>query len=296
MVAHAAGVPLNVIRRWLRRGFITPVRVERRLAYFDFCMVTRARRLAGWLQHTAHPVAAERALASWLSDHQVAADVLDDAEVRFEGNRVLVRLGQAWLDRLGQQWLDFESCSRADVVPPQEPSVESLRLPLVSGTDGRESQPPSVDELLEWADEFEERQDWARAADAYRAALAAGGPRADLCFQLAEALYRQGDVTAARERYFMALEIDEDFIEARANLGCVLAELGDVDLALEAFRGVLRLVPDYPDVHYHTARLLDELNQAVEAEVHWRAFLELAPDSPWADVARRRLSGVGDRQ
>ena len=33
---------------------------------------------------------------------------------------------------------------------------------------------------------------------------ASSGPRADLCFELAEVLYRLGDLPAARERYFMA--------------------------------------------------------------------------------------------
>jgi tetratricopeptide (TPR) repeat protein len=128
------------------------------------------------------------------------------------------------------------------------------------------------------------------AAEAYRTVLAASGPRADICFQLAELLYRLGDVTAARERYYMAIELDEDFVEARANLGCVLAETGQLDLAIAAFRGTLAFHPEYPDVHYHLARALDELEQADEARSHWQQFLQLAPDSPWAEEARARLA------
>ena len=63
------------------------------------------------------------------------------------------------------------------------------------------------------------------------------GPSAEACFALAELLYRVGDVSAARERYYMALELDEDYVEARANLGCVLAEQGQPDLAVAAFQG-----------------------------------------------------------
>ena len=123
----------------------------------------------------------------------------------------------------------------------------------------------------------------------YRAAMAAGGPTAQTCFQVAELLYRQGDLSAARERYYMAVELDEDFVEARANLGCVLSELGQRDLAVAAFEGALAYHGDYPDVHYHLARALDGLGRREEAENHWRAFLDLAPDSPWADEARQRL-------
>ncbi|MBI1903084.1 MAG: tetratricopeptide repeat protein [Planctomycetia bacterium] len=88
----------------------------------------------------------------------------------------------------------------------------------------------------------------------------------------------------------MALEIDEEHIEARLNLGCVLAELGDRELAVAAFTGALRQHADYPDAHYHLARALAELGRPQEAAEHWRAFLALAPHSPWADEAREALA------
>ena len=71
---------------------------------------------------------------------------------------------------------------------------------------------------------------------------------------MAEVLYRAGDLPAARERYFMALELDEHYVEARANLGCVLLDLGEKELALAAFSGALKLHELYADVHYHAAR------------------------------------------
>jgi tetratricopeptide (TPR) repeat protein len=123
----------------------------------------------------------------------------------------------------------------------------------------------------------------------YRAALAGGGPNAEYCFQLADVLYRLGDIAAARERYFAAVEIDEDYVEARANLGCILAEQGRLDLAIAAFEGALAFHDTYPDVHYHLARVLDEAGRPDEAEAHWRAFVEIMPESPWAENARKRL-------
>ena len=117
----------------------------------------------------------------------------------------------------------------------------------------------------------------------------AGGIDAEICFRLAELLYLQGDLAAARERYSTAIELDEDFVEARSNLGCLLAELGDTELAIASFRGAIKFHPDYPDVHYHLAGLLDELDQTEDAAEHWRRFLALAPNSPWADEARQRL-------
>ena len=97
------------------------------------------------------------------------------------------------------------------------------------------------------------------------------------------------DLAAARERYYMAIELDEDYVEARANLGCVLAELGEKELAISAFQGALAYHDAYPDVHYHLGRILDEVGRSDEATVHWQSFLRLAPTSPWADEARERL-------
>ena len=102
-------------------------------------------------------------------------------------------------------------------------------------------------------------------------------------------LYRLEDLPAARERYYAAIELDEEYVEARANLGCVLAENGEVELAVAAFQGALAYHVDYADVHYHLAGALDRLDKQNEAELHWQTFLALAPESPWAEIARTRL-------
>ena len=127
------------------------------------------------------------------------------------------------------------------------------------------------------------------AAEIYRTVLMATGPNAEVNFLLAELQNLLGELAAARERYYAAIELDEDYVEARANLCCVLSEMGQYDLAVAAFKGALAFHDDYPDVHYHLARTLDGLNRRQEAELHWRAFLALVPDSPWTAEARDRL-------
>jgi tetratricopeptide (TPR) repeat protein len=108
-------------------------------------------------------------------------------------------------------------------------------------------------------------------------------------FMLAELLYRAGDLTAARERYYATIEIDGDHLQARSSLGCVLAELGEHELALAALEGVLRQEPDYADAHWHMAAVLTNLGRGPEARHHLRTFLDLAPESPWATSAREQL-------
>ena len=119
--------------------------------------------------------------------------------------------------------------------------------------------------------------------------LLAAGPTAERQFALADVLYQGGELAAARERYYAALELDEEYVEARAALGCVLAELGDLELAAATFAGVLDLQPDFADGHFHLATTLQRLARPEEAQQHFRAFLAIAPDSRWANVARARL-------
>ena len=153
----------------------------------------------------------------------------------------------------------------------------------------RAKMPQNPEEILARATGHEEAGEVQIAIDLYRSFLAGYGLRAEVCFQLAELLYRTNDYTAARERYYMAIELDENYVEARANLGCVLIDTGELDLAIAALLGALKYHPDYPDAHYHLARTLDELGQTEKATDHWRAFLVLAPDSAWAQQARDRL-------
>lgn len=285
MLADLLGVEVAVIRRWQRRGLIVPAREVRRLAYFDFQEVATARRLAELVAAGVSPVQIEKKLSAL---HRLAPGVerpLAQLSVIVEGKELLLRQGDGLIEPGGQLRFDFEA--RALDRSQAPPSVEAALPTAVETPHGAAL--PSADEMRAWAARLDDEGRLDLAAEVYRTALVAGGPDAELCFLLAELLYRLGDLTAARERYYMAIELDEDYVEARANLGCVLAETGQHDLAVAAFEGALQYHRDYPDVHYHLARTLDELGRREEAELHWRIFLELACDSPWATAARERL-------
>lgn len=170
----------------------------------------------------------------------------------------------------------------------------ALRGGPITGESTDSPAPTNPVELRRWAGELEDEGLLDHAAEAYRASLMAGGPDARACFAMAEIFYRQGDLAAARERYSMAIEIDETFVEARANLGCVLSELGRYELAAAAFEGALQSYEGYSDVHYHLALAFEKLDRHDEATAHFRRFLELAPESPWAEQARARIAS-GER-
>jgi tetratricopeptide (TPR) repeat protein len=270
MLADLLKVPLAVIRRWHRRGLIVPAREVRKLPYFDFQEVATARRLTELLAAGMTPNAIEKKLEQIARFLPGVARPLAQLSVIVQGKQILLRQGDGLVEPGGQKRFDFEAAA-VEEFPAERPL------------------PTTAEQMACLAAELEEDGQLTEAAEMYRAAMVAGGPSAEHCFQTAELLYRLGDLSAARERYYMAVELDEDYVEARANLGCVLAETGQHDLAAAAFTGALEYHPDYADVHYHLARTLEELHQTENAAQHWRRFLELAPDSPWADEAKSHI-------
>ncbi len=294
MLAELLEVSVATIRRWHRRGLIVPAREVLRLPYFDFQEVATARRLAQLLAAGASPEAIEKKLAALSRYVPDIERPLAQLSVIVEGQQLLLRQGEGLLEPGGQLRIDFDALEAQRGNPTDSYiAAAAATLPLVARA-GKPSDVSTPEEILHLAAQCEDDGQLEAAADLYRAAMSAGGPRAEICFQLAELLYRMGDVTAARERYYMAVELDEDYVEARANLGCVLAETGQPELAVAAFEGALAYHHDYPDVHYHLAHTLDELGRTDDAERHWRQFLSLAPDSPWADEARVRLDDYRD--
>ena len=282
MIAELAKVPVASVRAWQRRGWLVPSEVEHGLARFDFAQVTVARTLARLLQAGIKPAALAKRLGEIAAHFPHVARPLEELTFLLDGGHLLVRQGEEILEPHGQLRMDFDALAAEENA---QPAIFSAQLAAARVLGKNES----AAALAMQARELEEVGDLAAAVEMYRSALAAAGPRADLCFDLAEVLYRLGDLPAARERYFMAIELDEDHAEARANLGCLLAEMGERELAVAALEGAIACHGEYADAHFHLARLLDEAGRQDEATEHWRRFLTLAPDSPWREEARTRL-------
>ena len=289
MLADLLEVSVAVVRRWHRRGLITPVTEVRRLPYFDFQEVATARRIASLLATGIRPATLEKKLAALSKLLPNVERPLAQLSVIVEGQQLLLRQGDGLIEPGGQLRFDFEATEQQATGRESSRDAGEAVLSLVRHAPAADAI-ANVEQMIALAEELEDDCHLEMAAEMYRAALAAAGPMAETNFRLAELLYRIGDLAGARERYYATIEMDEEFVEARANLGCVLAELNQHDLAAAAFEGALAAHPDYADAHYHLARVLDEIERHDEAEMHWRAFLELAPDSPWASEAQRRLN------
>lgn len=285
MLADLLGVSVRVIRRWHRRGLITPATTLHKLPYFDYAEVATAKRLAGWISAGASPEAIERRLVELIQVLPNIRRPLDQLSILVEGKHILLRQGNGLVEPGGQMRFDFEPPEDDDSVPREVIAFQPPDQPPMLRAVGVTEEDP----ILMAAYQAEDEDDLETAVDLYHTILARDGARADISFQIGELLYRMNDLVAARERYYTAIELDPEFVEARASLGAVLAELGQHELAIAALRGALALYDDYPDVHYTLAKTLDKVGDDERALQHWRRILQLAPESPWAEEAKQRL-------
>ena len=301
MLAELLQVPISTIRRWHRRGLITPLRKVKKLPYFDFQEVASARQIAAIVATGANPKQIENQLSQLTDMYPDLQRPLSQLSVIVEGRNVLLRDGDGLIEPGGQKRIDFEASDGERCVDDDEPATISIASALGTADDDsfnvdafQVGESWGKQEFLRLAIELEDDNEIESAIDVYRSMSLSLGPSADTCFRMAELLYQINDMAAARERYSMAVEFEAGFVEARANLGCVLVELGQNDLARAAFEGALEHHPDYPDVHFHLARLFDDQGEPATAWRHWTRFLELTPEGPWAQEARQRIEALTD--
>ncbi|MGL4512323.1 MAG: tetratricopeptide repeat protein [Lacipirellulaceae bacterium] len=287
MLADLVAVPLAAVRRWERRGALLPTKRINRLALYDFGEARLARLLAELLATTGKLDAVDRALDELGRRYPALVRPLAELNLVVGEGGLLVRDGDSLTEPGGQKRLDFDSTDAEELEDSGDGVARGvLPMPIAS--------PPVADEARGMAGELHDRGDVRGAIEAQRLALLGGTVAADDHFTLAEMLYAAGEPGAARERYYAALELDGEYLEARVNLGCVLGELGEPQLAIAAFRGALETHEGYADAHYQLAVALDRTGEPDEGARHWRRFLEVAPDSPWGDEARRRLGLPSD--
>jgi tetratricopeptide (TPR) repeat protein len=294
MMAGILEVSVAAVRHWVRGGLLQPTHHHAGIDWFDFGELVVAKRLARLLRAGFGLRDLDTRLAA-LHPRGAAGAARDLERIVVDGRRLSLRCGNALLGAGGQRQLGFYTPDlTAEELPPV--AVLPWSAPVTSAATGVTldgEAPPAEAELLAMAADLEAAGELEPATEALRALLQAGGPSARVSFMLAELLYRVGDLTASRERYYAAIELDPDHLEARTGLGCVLAELGDHELAEAALDGVLRQQPDYADAHWHLAGILENAGRATDATRHLRTFVALAPDSPWARTAIERLADRG---
>ncbi len=353
MLAELLRVTVSDVRRWYQRGLIAPVRVIKRLPYFDLEEVFSARRLSLLLQNGVKTPSIEKKLKALRTLNPGVLPLLASNDLVIQGKNVFLRQNNQLLESSGQLLLDFETIEN-------EREMATLTAPGAELPRNLESLPGRVEDYTRldssavldalealFLNEAEEEEvedsenvehlaetDWQsvsqhfdaifnsgesenaesenrisiaqirasalaldeasrleEAAEMWRNALFAAGANAEDAFQLGDVLYRMGNLHGARERFSMAIELDEDFVEARVNLGCALGDLGETQLAIHALQGAIAYHSDYAEAYYHLARFLERDGQKVAARRCYQKFLTLteACDSRWRQEATAKI-------
>jgi len=286
MFAKLLEVSPAMVRQWHRNGWLRESKVVKKLVYFALTELLPAKRLAQLAKNGMRNAEIAKKLNALQALFPGIDRPIATLDLRIDGRDIFLTKENKLVNTVGQELLDFAKTPLQDEdysFSQLDLAFDSAYEPLSPQSFMTSERSSDKDELCRLAWHFEEQGQLEKTVELFRVALAAGGPDASICFQLAELLYRLDDKTAARERYYMAIEIDEYFVEARAGLGCVLAETGDLELAVSAFQGALLHHPDYADVHYHLGKTLQKLGKPIEAEHHLERFRELMPNSPWAE-------------
>ena len=197
MLADLVGVDVARVRSWQRRGWIVPAEETHRLAYFDFAELATARQLAELHRAGIRTATIDRKLAEIRRRAPHIQRPLSELAIVLDGRQMLLREGSNLVESGGQLRIDFAALEEE---PETDEPPATIISPAVFLSRGKVPSEAAPEQLAAWAAELEEAGDLPSAAEMYRAALAAGGPQPMICFQLAELLYRSGDLAAARER------------------------------------------------------------------------------------------------
>ncbi|MBQ9812139.1 MAG: MerR family DNA-binding transcriptional regulator [Thermoguttaceae bacterium] len=130
---------------------------------------------------------------------------------------------------------------------------------------------------------------WEEAELVYRAAALAGGHEPDVCYRLGKLLFLLGDYSAARERFYSALELDEDYVDAKIELGKTFAALGNHVAALDYLNEALVLRPRDPALRVELGKTYLCVDRREDAEREFRAAIDVVDDAKLADDVRRLL-------
>ncbi len=278
-LARILEVSNRTVRSWVRRKLITPSKVVRRLLYFDFPQVVRARTLGKLRKAGVHASEIQRSLELLAERHPDARSWIEQLDALESHGPLVIRLPSGDLaEPNGQLCFDFDSKPHAT---PE---------PIFAGT----QQGPSTSES--WfvrAVEAEERGAFEEALYCYEDALLAGGPDSEICFNLAGVLFALGRKPEAVQRYKQVVELEHDYVEAWNMLGLTLADIGRPGEATRAFEAALSIQADYADAHYNLAETLYQTGATESARRHFEAYLLQDPRSEWADRIRARLAELG---
>jgi tetratricopeptide (TPR) repeat protein len=294
MLSQLLNVPVHVIRGWERSGLIRAVRRVHRLPYFDFKEVSGARRLSELLQAGVSREDIERSLRAIPGFADGERRPFEQLDLLVRDHRVVIRDDHGLREAGGQRLFDFDGDAASTAAhDPADGEHHPMTLSFLSAR-----QQALEMERCDWFVEgcrHVDADDLPAAIEAFRLALMSEPQNPEVHFHLGDALYRRGRVQAALERFYSAVELDHDYVEAWMQIGSLHRELHELDAAADAFAVALDIHEDASDAHFQLAETMAEQGHLANAVLHWEAYLDQEQRGPWADLARQRLHRLAEQ-
>lgn len=272
-VARLFDLPESRLRYWSQTGFITPGARRDGRGLYTFQDLISIKVAKGLLDAGLPLQRVRRSLDALRLNLPRVDAPLARLRVRCDNDRVLVDDDDGTFEAAtGQLLLDFQ------VERLREQAAEVLTLPWVQ-TDAQEGPRSAYEAFLAarqleaaWDGQDTQSPAFARAREAYEAALELDPGLAAAWTNLGSLLAETDDLIAARDAFDQALRCDPEQPEAQCNLAELALREGDAELAISGFRQVLVGSPDYIDAHYGLARALMAVGGKGQALAHLERF------------------------
>lgn len=109
-------------------------------------------------------------------------------------------------------------------------------------------------------------------------------------YNLGFAAASAGNQEEALFYYTQALELKDDYIQARHQRGLMLERLGREPEAIHEYETVLASMPDSPEIHFSLARLYFRAGRAVDARLNFEWVMRYSPGTDYSSQSARYLN------
>ena len=265
-VAKILNLQDSRIRSFVRAGFLTPTRGEKKSLQFTFQDVLFLKTAKALLDARVPSKRILRMLASL--KRQLAKDrPLSSIRIYADGERVIAWDGKSrWQPDSGQLLLDF---TVAELATRARPVARRL------ARDARRAEEDlSANRWFALGLDLEAAApDDAR--DAYRRALELDPAHVDARLNLGRLLQESGRVAEAEAHYRAVLDGEGPTPTAAYNLGTALEDQGRTAEAIAAYRAAIAVDARFADAHFNLARLYERTGRRAAAIRHFRAYRDL---------------------
>jgi tetratricopeptide (TPR) repeat protein len=256
-VAKILNLSDSRIRSFVRAGFLTPARGQKKALQFTFQDLLFLKTAKGLLDSRV-PVKRIIRMLSSLKRQLPDDQHLSGLKIYADGRRIIAWDGKArWQPDSGQFLFNFDARSMVQKIKLPPPAAKPAKEKLTAEhwfNLGVELETTSTEE----------------AQRAYHMALELNPKMAAAHLNLGKLYHDAGSLEKAEAHYRAALEGDPGDPAPHFNLGVLMEDLKRSQEALRAYREAIQLDPSFADAHYNLGLLCESMGRKAEAVAHFR--------------------------